>query len=440
MNTEVVVPSRPEALKKLLIFSLPIIFGQLGMMLIGTGDMIIAGRYSRECLAAIGLAISITNPIQISLLGGQFSISPLLAQKRGNGEDINQYFWTTMLYSFLISSLSFVLTYLSASLVPFLNYGERLDPIITDYIIITSFSSFGLSMYQGAKEFFQSQEKTMAPNIIAIVGVFVNLYFNYSFVYGAYGMPELKEEGLAWASLVVRMLMGLVLFLLTYKVWKSSKKIDWKFMKELAKVGAPIAGTFFFEIMAFCAVTLFVGKFSEEQTAANNLALNIGSLAFMIPVSISAAVAVKVGHAYGEKSFRKVETYAHASLFASLCFTVFTGCLFYFFPDFVLGLYTDDISVLEWGKKLLFWVACFQLFDGAQVTIAGILRGLSITRASSLAIFIGYWVIGIPLGCYLGFKTNLEAQGFWVGLATSLACVAIMLGFILKRKLVELSK
>lgn len=429
------VPSRGQAFKKLLIFSLPIIFGQLGLMLVGTGDMIIAGRYSRECLAAIGLAIAIANPIQISLLGLQFSISPLLAQKRGNGENVQDYFWTIMFYSLVVSLISGSLTLVSVLLVPWLNYGANLDPIIIDYLLITSFSSVGLCFYQGAKEFFQSQEKTMAANILAMVAVFVNLYFNYSFVYGEYGMPELKERGLAWASLMVRLFMGLVLFFLTYKWWKTSKKINWKFFKEMWKLGIPITGAMFFEIMAFCAVTLFVGKFEEIQTAANNLALNIGSLAFMIPLSISAAVGVKVGHAYGEKNYETVRIYSEVSLFTSFCFTLITGIFFYFFPRIVMGLYTDDSLVLDWGTKLLFWVACFQLFDGAQVTIAGILRGLSITRASSIAIFVGYWLIGIPMGYYLGFFTGLEAQGFWIGLATSLAVVAVMLGMILRKKL-----
>jgi MATE family multidrug resistance protein len=435
MNT----PSKKTAFLELMKFSLPIILGQVGIMLIGTGDMVIAGRYSRECLAAIGLAISIANPIQISLLGMQFSISPLLAQKRGNGEKVEDYFWTVLLYSFFISIISTVFTYLSFLLVPWLNYGEKLNPIIIDYLIITSFSSFGLCLYQGMKEFFQSQEKIFSANVVAIVAVGVNLFFNYAFVFGAYGAPELKERGLAWASLGVRMFMGLVLFLFAYKSWKSSRKINWKFMREMLTVGGPIAMSMFFEIMAFCSVTLFVGKFEEIQTAANNLALNIGSLAFMIPLSVSAAVGVKVGHAYGERNKDTILVYSQVSLFTTFFFAILMGLCFYFFPHIVLGFYTDDILVLDWAKKLLFWVACFQLFDGAQVTIAGILRGLSITRAASVSIFIGYWIIGIPLGYYLGFHAGLEAQGFWIGLAISLAVVSMMLGVILKNKLGKIS-
>jgi MATE family multidrug resistance protein len=429
---------RSEALKQLLIFSGPIIFGQIGLMLIGTGDMIIAGRYSRECLAAIGLAISILNPIQISLLGFQFPIGPILAQKRGQGESIDDTFWTIIIYSLIVAFGAGVISLLSYFLVPVLDYGPELNRIIQDYILITSFSTFGLCAYQGVKEFYQSQEKTMAANITAIAAAGLNLGLNYIFVFGSLGFPSLHESGLAWASLTCRILMAIILFLFSFKFWKSRKTIDWGLIKEFLRVGFPVSASLFFEIMAFCSVTLFVGRFTEEQIAANNLALNIGSLAFMVPLSISSAVAVKVGHAYGEKNLDLIKTFAQMSLLASFVFAVLMGGAFYLFPHGILSFYTTDSEVLEWGKKLLFWIACFQLFDGAQVTLSGILRGLSVTRPSSIAIFIGYWIIGIPLGYYLSFPLGMEAQGFWIGLAISLAVVALMLGVVMKRQMREL--
>jgi MATE family multidrug resistance protein len=422
--------SKSQALKQLLIFSAPIIFGQIGLMLIGTGDMLIAGRYSRESLAAIGLAISILNPIQISLLGLQFSIAPLLAQKRGQGEDVNQYFWTVLFYSFLVSIVSGVLSLLTYFLVPILNYGPELNRIIQEYILITSFSSIGLNLYQGIKEFYQSQEKTMAANITALGAAGFNLGINSIFVFGMWGVPSLKEAGLAWASLLCRTAMAVVLMILVFPVWKSVKKIKWEVMKEFFKIGFPISASLFFEIMAFCSVTLFVGYFAEDQVAANNLALNIGSLAFMIPLSISSAVAVKVGHAYGENNFNLIRVFSQVSLITSFFFAVLMGLGFYIYPEAIIQFYTSDVEVINWGTKLLFWIACFQLFDGAQVTLSGILRGLSVTRPSSIAIFIGYWIIGLPLGYFLAFKLKMEAQGFWIGLAISLAVVALMLSFV----------
>ena len=126
------------------------------------------------------------------------------------------------------------------------------------------------------------------------------------------------------------------------------------------------------------------------------------------------------------------------SLVLSFFFAVLMGVSFSLFPKAIIGFYTNDLQVIEWGKKLLFWIACFQLFDGAQVTLSGILRGLSVTRPSSIAIFIGYWIIGIPLGYFLSFPLKMEAQGFWIGLAISLAVVAIMLGLVLKNQMREL--
>jgi multidrug resistance protein, MATE family len=432
--------TRSRALKDLLIFAVPIILGQIGIMLIGTGDMIIAGRFSRECLAAVGLAIAIANPIMLTPLGLQFSISPLLAQKRGKGEDISPYFWTVIAYSLMVATISCLLSLASVKLLPWFNYSENITRIIKDYLIITSFSTFTLCLYQGVKEFFQSEEKTMAANIVALVGVGVNLLLNYAFVFGYWGMPQLNEAGLAWASLGVRTFMGVGLFLMAFRLFKTPFKIHKDFMWEVWKLGVPISISLFLEIMAFCSVTLFVGKFAETQTAANNLALNIGSLAFMIPLAISSAVGVKVGHAYGEKSLDKIKIFYQVSLFASFCFTLVTGLLFYLVPDGIMLFFTTDGEVLEWGKKLLFWVACFQLFDGAQVTLAGILRGLNVTRPSTISMFIGYWIIGIPLGYYLGFHGGMEAQGFWIGLALALATVALMLSFVLKYKMKALVK
>lgn len=429
------VLSKKIALKELLLFALPIILGHIGIMLIGTGDMMIAGRYSRECLAAIGLAISISNPVMMLALGVQFAISPLLAQKLGAGEDIKDYFWTTIAISLFVGVIATLLTYASLNLLPYLGYSENLNVIIREYIFILSPSMIVLCLYQGVKEFFQAQEKNISPNVIALVAAGLNVALNYAFVFGEWGFPELKEPGLAWASLTLRIFMAVALFLVAMRSWSSKFSVDFAFCKEVFKVGTPISLSIFLEVMAFCSVTLFIGKFAEIQTAANNIALNYASLVFMIPMSIAAAVGVKVGHAYGEKNVHNIRTFAIVSIIAAIAFTALMGIVTFTIPETILTAYSGDEEVLHWGRKLLFWVACFQIFDGAQVTLAGILRGLSLTRISSLGIFIGYWIIGIPLGYFLGFHRGLEAQGFWMGLALSLALVAIMLGWILLKKM-----
>jgi MATE family multidrug resistance protein len=431
---------RRDAFNQLIAFSLPIILGQLGLILIGTGDMLIAGHYSRECLAAIGLAISISNPIMMLCLGLLFAISPLLAQKRGQGEDPRDYFWTVMKYGLIVGIVGSVVHVLSIFLVPILDYGPELNPLIQQYLLVTSPSILGICLFQTTREFLQSQEKTFSSNFLAMTAAGLNVFLNYSFVFGKFGFPDLHEAGLAWASLSVRFFMGIGLFALTYVWWSSPKIKRPGFFRELFQLGYPITIGIFFEVMAFCSVTLFVGKFHEIQTAANNIVLNIASVAFMIPLSISAAVGVKVGHSFGERNIQRIKTFAEVSLLTSFCYALIISAFFFLLPHPILSLFSRDEQVLEWGKRLLFLVCCFQLFDGTQITLSGILRGLSVTRAPSLAIFFGYWIIGIPLGYSLGFFQGFEAQGFWIGLAISLALVAGMLSVILKKKLRSLKE
>lgn len=428
------------AFKQLITFALPIILGHLGIVLVGTGDMVVAGHFSSECLAAIGLAVAVANPIMISLLGLQFSISPILAQKRGRGEDTAPYFFSVIVYSLIVSCASFLLTYLSSNFIHLFGYSEKITEIIIDYLRIGSFSAFALCIYQGIKEYLQANERTVAANAVAILAVAVNLFLNYGLVFGKFGLPELQETGLAWASLGVRLFMAVTLMGFVLTLFKGKMRIDWGFIKESFKLGAPIAFTLFFEIMAFCSVTLFVGKFGEIQSAANNIALNIGSLAFMIPMSIGAAVSVKIGHAYGERNYLVIRTFSKVAISFSIAFSLFTGFFFFTFPEAIVSLFSKETEVLAWGSKLLFYVACFQLFDGTQATQAGVLRGLSLTRAASLAVFIGYWIIGLPIGYYLSFVKNFEAIGFWQGLTISLAVVAVMLGLVLRRALLKIKQ
>lgn len=410
-------------------------FGHLGLMLIGTGDMLVAGHYSRESLAAIGLAIAVFNPIMITSLGLLFALSPLLAQKRGQGEDITHLFWTSLFYGACIGVVGTVLVLMSNWLIPWFGYSPNLTQLIQEYLTISSVSLFFICLFQALKEFFQAQEKTTAANLISLISAGLNVLFCFAFVFGKYGMPELHEAGLAWAANLVRGLMALALFLLASQCWKSSRTLDKNFLREAFKLGGPISIAVFFEVMAFCSVTLFVGKFDEVQIAANNIALNIASLAFMVPLSIASAVGVKVGHSYGEKNVNNINAFAQMSLLSSFCFTCLMAAIFYWLPTPILTFYTTDLLVVEWGKRLLLLVCFFQLFDGAQVTLGGILRGMGVTRATSVAIFVGYWLFGIPFGYYLGFYRGFEAEGFWIGLAISLALVAIMLGVILQKKM-----
>lgn len=166
-------------------------------MLIGTGDMIIASKHSTDTLAAIGTAVAVANPIMMIALGLLFGVSPLLAQKRGKGENVDKYLPSVFFLSLAIALVFTIVTILSTYIVPVLDYGPKLNGIIIEYLLISSSSMFGVCLYQGLREYLQSLEKTLAANLIALLGVVVNLYFNYGFVFGAWGLPKLDVAGLA---------------------------------------------------------------------------------------------------------------------------------------------------------------------------------------------------------------------------------------------------
>lgn len=431
--------SRGQTLRELLRFAGPVMAGQLGLMLIGAGDVLVATQHSTTALAAIGLAVAFANPVFVVGLAFHFALSPLIAKRRGEGEDTESLVRTSLIYSLLLSIPFIALTWLASLFVPLLGYTPEMTEMVSSYVRISAWSMPGVFMYTALREWLQAHEKTFLANAVSLIGVPLNLAINWVLVFGEYGFPNLGVDGLAWASLIVRYLLGFSLLIPLLPLILRHTKVDRGFMREVLMLGWPSAISMFFEVMAFCSVSIFVGKFGEVQTAANSLVLTLASVTFMIPMAIASAVGVKVGHAYGEKNSLMMGRFAWTGLAMSVSFMACSALMFALLPAQLLTLFGPEADVLAWGIKLIFWVAIFQVFDGSQVTLSAILRGLTISRPVSVVTFFGYWVIGIPLGWWLGNKMGMEAQGFWVGLSTSLALVALSLLVLTKKKLSDLS-
>jgi len=433
------VLSRGQTLRELLRFAGPVMAGQLGLMLIGAGDVLVATQHSTTALAAIGLAVAFANPVFVVGLAFHFALSPLIAKRRGEGQNTEELVRTSLVYSLLLSIPFIILTWLASLLVPLLDYTPEMTEMVASYVRISAWSMPGVFMYTALREWLQAHEKTWWANAVSLIGVPLNLAINWVLVFGEYGFPSLGVDGLAWASLIVRYLLGFSLLIPLVPMILRHKTVDRSFMREVLMLGWPAAISMFFEVMAFCSVSLFVGKFGEVQTAANSLVLTLASITFMIPMAIASAVGVKVGHAFGERNVTMMKRFAWTGLAMSVTFMAFSAVMFAVLPEQLLALFGANDDVMVWAIKLIFWVAIFQVFDGSQVTLSAILRGLTISRPVSVVTFIGYWVIGIPLGWWLGNRMGMEAQGFWVGLSTSLALVALSLLVLTKKKLSDFS-
>lgn len=427
-----------DYIRDLWMFSLPIIIGNLGHYFIGVGDVLIAAKYSTDTLAAISIASSIFMSVFIIGIGLLLSISPVLANLRGERKRTKKLFMVSVNYSLVLSVIFCLLIRSLLFFIDKIGFEPHLVPMIKEYIDICSYSVFGAYIYQALKEFLQSYEIVMLPNMISIVAIFVNVFFNVMFVFGLWGFPELGIKGLAVSSVIVRSFMGLTLLAYCWNLIRGSLKTHKTYISQLLKIGYPISISILIEFMGFNIVAIVIGCVSGVLAAAHNIVLSLAGTTFMVPMAISNAMAVKVGVANGMKDFLKLKRFAISGLILAVGFMMFTALLFILFPEFFIGLFTTDTQILTIAVPIMFVVAVFQVFDGLQVALGGILKGVKTTKAIMIAMFSGYWLLGFPLGYYLAFVKGMNLMGFWIGLAFSLFSASVILGVIVVVKLNQL--
>lgn len=424
--------------KDLLKFSFPIMLGNLGQMLIGATDVFVAARHGTTTVAAISIANAIFMAIFSIGLGLLLSVSPVLSKKRGEKQDINKFLKISIIYSLVLSLILGIIAFLSSNIIPLLGFDKSLITYIQDYIKICSFSLAGVYLYQVLKEFMQAQERVFFANLVSIAAIILNLILCWMFVFGYGFMPSLGVNGLAIAALLVRSFMGLALLCYCWKYLKTELFVDYTYIKELFKVGYPIALSMVLEFSAFNIITLIAGRIGTIQVAAHNIVLTLASITFMIPLAISNSIGVKIGYAYGDKNYKNIKENLIAGLVISLAaMSIFASC-FLFFPEALIKLFSPDRSIITAGSGLLFVVALFQIFDGIQITISGALRGLGYTKPIMITMLIGYWLVGIPVGIYFAFIRHLQILGLWMGLAIALFSCSIIFSVFLVKKLYKI--
>lgn len=413
--------------KDLFILAFPIILGQLGQMLIGAGDVYVASLHSTSTVAAIGVATGFINPVFLFGVGLMMGVSPVLSIKIGKGEDVSSSLKSILLFALAAGlTLSLLLTGLNQFMVDFAGIEAELVAPVKQYISIVAWSFPFALIFQAGKEYLQAFERVVAPNALALGAVALNIVVNYILVFGIGSFEGLGIVGLAIASLVVRVALCFALLAILLKErWGT---ISFPFIKEIFNLGFPTAFMFFLEVLAFCMVSVLSGKFDVVSAATNNIIMILASIMFMVPLSISSAAAVKVGNAFGSRNYSLVDQSAQAAVFISIVFTMFSASLYLLFPSPIMSMMSQDVQVVELGTRLLFIVALFQIADGLQVTLAGILRGVQKASQTAVMVLVGYWMLGIPFGVYLAFGKDWGVEGLWVGLATALTILATSLG------------
>jgi MATE family multidrug resistance protein len=414
-------------LKEIFIFSLPIITGQIGQMLFGIGDIFVASRYSSLAVASVGVAAMIFAPLLMIGLGLLMCTGPLASQIKGEGKNdptllFNAYLVSSFMGIFLCAILLFSPYYISTfKLTP------EIVPHVIDFLQWTSVSLFPAFIFQATKEYLQAQGKTYVPNGIIIFYNIVNLGLNFLFMFGLGSFEGYGIKGAAIATTVCRTLMALTIFFYMKSVCEFQMKKNNETIRTILRLGLPISFTILCEVLIFAVVTVLVGGMSLVAAAAQSLVINLTSLTFMVPLALGSAVSVLVGEQFGKQSLQGIIGYSLGALTLAFIIQTFFALLYLSIPEYVIGVATSDQAVIVYGASLLFWVGIFQIPDGLQVVLSGIMRGLNETKIPMILGFFSYWIIGLPVGSYLAYQQGYEARGLWMGLAIGLTCMCILL-------------
>ena len=420
--------------------------GNVGIMLIGAGSVFVAARHSTDTLASISIANSIISTIFMFGIGLLASISPLLSNFRGGGTNVKKYFFPTIGFAMLVAVFSMCIILLSVPLIDKIGFEPKLVSDIKTFMIVSAFSTFGGYLHASLKEFLQAFEIVFFPNFIAVISVFLNVLLSFIFVFGWFGLPAMGAIGIAISALILRTFEGLCLLIFCFRFIKFKKpdlttlksavgkyhELD--YFKNLLKIGLPIAVAILFEFMAFNIITIIMGRVSGIYAAGQNIVLTIVTTTFMVPLSISTAIAVKVGFANGSRNFVDLKRYAFSGTAVSVLFMSICALSYILFPNFFVNIFTHDPTLIKICVPIMFIAGLFQIFDGLQVSLGGIFKGIKQTKIVMLGDLGAYWLIGLPLGFVLAFKYHMNLYGFWIGLATALFLLSMIFSIILARK------
>ena len=415
--------------------ALPIVLAQVGIMSMGVVDTIMVGRVSAEALAAVALGNLYFVTLTIASSGTLMVLDPIVAQAAGAGDAdrIALGVQRGLLLAIALSILCSLALWPVHAMLVLLRQSEPLVTLATSYVRISIVGVLPFLAFNVFRQSLQALHHVRAVVAVVVVANVVNAALNWVLIYGRFGFPALGVAGSAWATCISRWVMMLLLLAIGWGVLRRAL-VPWRTaatrlapLAQMVRLGAPIGLQQMLEIGVFAAIGLLMGLLGAQQMAAHQIALNLASLTFMVPLGVGAAAAVRVGHAVGEGDRAAVRERVRTALVVGTGFMVCAAAVLLLAPRAIAALYTNLAPVAALAAALIPIAGVFQVFDGIQAVSAGVLRGLGDTRAPFVINLAGFWLVGFPISVALGFHTRLGAVGLWWGLVAGLVVVAAML-------------
>lgn len=414
----------------------PIMIGQLGHVLVGLADNIMIGQLGAVPLAAVSLGNTLVFFALFIGIGFSFAITPLVAEADGenNFKRGRKVFQNGVLMCTANGIILFTLIYFIKPVLYYLDQPADVVEVAFPYLNIVAFSLIPLMVFQAFKQFADGLSLTKYAMYATLLANVLNIVLNFFLIYGWWIFPRLEVEGAAISTLISRFVMlGLLIFILKSRpklkpyFSKLIQKVDKIIFKKLLSLGFPTALQMLFEGGIFTATVILAGTLGANAQAANQIALNLASMTFMIAVGLGVTATIRVANQKGKQRFLDMKHIAHSIFFQILLIEIVFAIAFILLKDILPTFYINDFEVIGLAANLLIFAALFQISDGLQVGILGALRGLQDVNVPTLICFIAYWVIGFPVSYYFGQADRLGGNGIWLGLLTGLSASAIML-------------
>ena len=424
----------------------PVMIGMLGHTFVQFIDNIMVGQLGTAELAAISLGNSFVFIAMSIGIGFSTAITPLIAEADGakKENDVSRIFEHSFLICLILGLVLFLLVFLNRNLLYSMNQPLEVVELASPYLFWVSMSLITIVTFQSFRQFADGLSFTRAAMYSTLVGNAINVILNFFLIFGFWIFPKLGVEGAAIGTLISRicMLTFIIFYLKIHK--KLSKyikkffpsKVEIKRVKKILYLGLPSALHSFFEVAFFVSAVWMSGLLGKNSQAANQIALNLSSMTYMVALGVGVAAMIRVGNQRGMMNFKKLREVALSTLFLIIVIDIFFCLIFLTFNDSLPLLYLDpldpssfaDVSeVLSIASNLLIVAGVFQLFDGIQAVVLGALRGMQDVNKPAIIIFFSYGILGFPISYFLGFHTPLEMVGIWIGLLSGLLFSSLFL-------------
>jgi MATE family multidrug resistance protein len=421
-------------LRAMVALAIPVVLSELGWMAQGVVDTIMVGRLGPAAIGAVALGNAVCYTPSLFGIGLMLGLDTLVAQAYGRNDHDECHRWLAQGVYLASMTAPVIMLLIGLASFGFTRFGimpEVAGPA-GGYLRVMNWGTLPLLLYGCTRRYLQGVGQVRVITVTYVLANLVNWFGNWVLIYGKLGMPAMGVDGSALSTVIATTLMAGALLGFA---WRYERKRGHPLFRhwagpslarlhQLVRLGLPAAGQILMEVGAWNASTLAAGWLTPVALATHQIALNYAALTYMVPLGVSAAAAVSVGHAIGAGDPRRARRAGWLAMALGTGFMLLAAVVFLVMPRPLIALYTTDKQVMAVGPGLLILAAAFQIFDGIQTVSTGALRGLGETRAPMVANAVGYWALGLPLGMLLCFVLGWGVYGIWIGLTVALIVIA----------------